>query len=183
MKTLFTDPAIEYLVGSEIEKRIPGANVRVLSKKNLLISDSQNVRSVPVELRSSRDYLVTYKPYNEEIFQKELLACGWWTHKRNKIQESKADFWILVLRASDPKKWQYIIISPQELNQRLSTIHGSIETLYSYFWVTEKGKCWETRGLSKNDLFYIANNAYVNEDRNFSMYLNAWKILEQRLIK
>jgi hypothetical protein len=183
MKTLFTVHAGEFLVGSEIEKRITGANVWVPSKDkgiDLLVSDSQNVQLVTIQVKFSRDFLVTHM---EEIFQKGLLACGWWTHKRKKIQESKADFWIFVLQAFDPKKTQYIIISPRELDQRLLQIHGNIETLQSYLWVTEKGKCWETRGLSKKDQILIANNAYTNEYRNFSWYLNAWKNLEQKIIK
>jgi hypothetical protein len=131
MKTLFTIHAGEFLVGSEIEKRIKGTNVWVPSKDkgiDLLISDSENVRLVTIQVKFSRDFLVTHM---EEIFQKGLLACGWWTHNRKKIQESKADFWVFVLQAFDPKRTQYIIISPQELGQRLSAIHGSIEKLQS----------------------------------------------------
>jgi hypothetical protein len=183
MKTLFTIHAGEFLVGSEIEKKINGVNVWVPSKDkgiDLLVSDSKNKKLVTIQVKFSRDFLVTHM---EEIFQKGLLACGWWTHKRKKIQESIADLWIFVLQAFDPKKSQYIIISPQELDQRLSQIHGPIETLQSYLWVTEKGKCWETRGLSKKDQILIANNAYTNEDRNFTRYLNVWKNLEQKLIK
>ena len=183
MKTLFTVHAGEFLVGSEIEKRITEANVWVPSKDkgiDVLVSDSQNVKLATILVKFSRDFLVTHM---EEIFQTGLLACGWWTHKRKKIQESKADFWIFVLQAFDPKKTQYIIISPRELDQRLSQIHGSIETLQSYLWVTEKGKCCETRGLSKKDQILIANNAYSNEYRNFTRNLNAWKNLEQKVIK
>lgn len=181
MKTLFTVHAGEFLVGSEIEKRITGANVWVPAKDkgiDLLVSDSQNARLVTIQVKFSRDFLVTHM---EEIYQKGLLACGWWTHKYKKIQESKADLWIFVLQAFDPKKTQYIIISPTELGQRFSKIHGPMETLQSYLWVTEKGKCWEARGLSKKDQILIANNAFTNEDRNFTRYLNAWKNLEQKL--
>ncbi len=181
MKTLFTVHAGEFLVGSEIEKRITGANVWVPAKDkgiDLLVSDSQNARLVTIQVKFSRDFLVTHM---EEIYQKGLLACGWWTHKHKKIQESRADLWIFVLQAFDPKKTQYIIISPAELGQRFSKIHGPMETLQSYLWVTEKGKCWEARGLSKKDQILIANNAFTNEDRNFTRYLNAWKILEQKL--
>jgi hypothetical protein len=181
MKTLFTIHAGEFLVGSEIERRIPGANIWVPSKDkgiDLLISDSQNTRLVTIQVKFSRDFLVTHM---EEIYQKGLLACGWWTHKQKNIQESRANLWIFVLQAFDPKKTQYIIISPTELEQRFLKIHGTIERIQSYLWVTEKGKCWEARGLSKRDHILIANNAFVNEDRNLTRYLNAWNNLEEKL--
>ena len=76
MKTLFTVHAGEFLVGSEIEKRITGANVWVPSKDkgiDLLISDSQNGRLVTVQVKFSRDFLVTHM---DEIFQKGVSACG-----------------------------------------------------------------------------------------------------------
>ena len=63
MKTLFTVHAGEFLVGSEIEKRITGVNVWVPSKDkgiDLLISDSQNGRLVTVQVKFSRDFLVTH---------------------------------------------------------------------------------------------------------------------------
>src|SRR4030042_3756971 len=109
METLFTVHAGEFLVGSEIEKRITGANVWVPAKDkgiDLLVSDSQNARLVTIQVKFSRDFLVTHM---EEIYQKGLLACGWWTHKHKKIHESRAGLWIFVLQAFDPKKTQYII--------------------------------------------------------------------------
>jgi hypothetical protein len=181
MKTLFTVHAGEFLVGSEVENRINNVNIWIPSKDkgiDLLVTNSKNSQAVSIQVKFSRDFLVTHM---EDIFQKGLLACGWWTHSRKKIQASRADYWVFVLQAFDPKKTQYIIIQPQELDQRLSKIHGSSDRIQSYLWVTEKAKCWEARGLSKKDQILIANHAYVNEERNFTRYLNAWKNLEQRL--
>ena len=181
MKTLLTVHVGEFLVGSELEKRFNDINVWLPSKDkgiDLLITNSENSKAVSIQVKFSRDFLVTHM---KDIFQKGLLACGWWTHSPRKIQASKADIWVFVLQAFDPQKTQYIIISPQELDRRLSIIHGSSDRIQSYLWVTEKSKCWEARGLSKKDHILIANHAYVNEERNFTRYLNAWKDLEQRL--
>lgn len=181
MRSLFTVHAGEFLVGSEIEERITGAQVWLPSRDkgiDLLVTNSQNSRLVSLQVKFSRDFLVTHM---ESIFQHGLLACGWWTHTRKKIRSSKADLWVFVLQAFDPKKTQYILIAPQELDERLSKIRGNADSVQSYLWVTEKGKCWETRGLSKKDQILIANHAYVNQERDFTQYLNAWKELERKL--
>lgn len=180
MKTLFTVHAGEFLVGSEIEKRIPGANVWVPSKDkgiDLLVTNSNNTKLSSIQVKFSKDFLETHM----KDFPKGLLACGWWSLSREKIKGSIADLWIFVLRSFDPNKTQYIIISPKELDQRLSVIHGFSKRLQSYLWVTEKSKCWETRGLSKNDQLLIPLGRYANKEREFTKYLNTWENVEQML--
>ena len=48
----------------------------------------------------------------------------------------------------------------------LKNIHGKNETIQSYLWVTSKNKCWETRGLLKNDQILVASHHYKNGDRD-----------------
>jgi hypothetical protein len=183
MKTLFTVHAGEFLVGSRIEQQIKDINIWLPSKDkgiDLLVTNSQNSCTVSLQVKFSRDFLVTHM---ESIFQEGLLACGWWTHSRKKIRASKANLWVFVLQAFDPQKTQFILIPPQELDRRLSKIHGTKDRVQSYLWVTEKLKCWETRGLPRRDQILIANNAYTSEERDFTQYLNAWKNLEHRLKK
>ncbi len=181
MRTLFTIHAGEFLVGSEIGKNIDKANIWIPSKDkgiDLLVTNSNNDRLASIQVKFSRDFLVTHM---DEMFQRGLLACGWWTHNLKKIQQSIADLWIFVLQAFNIDKTQYIIISPQELEHRLTLIHGVKERLHSYFWVTKDRKCWETRGLSKKDQILIANKAFSNRERNFSDCLNAWEKLAVKI--
>lgn len=181
MKTLFTVHAGEFLVGSEIEQRFKSAELWLPAKDtgvDLLATNPKGGRMVSLQVKFSRDFLVTHM---ESIYQEGLVACGWWTHSRKKILASKADLWVFALQAFDPKKTQYLLIPPKDLHHRLAEIHGTADRVQSYLWVTKKGKCWETRGLSKRDEILIANHAYGNRERDFTEYLNAWEGLARSL--
>jgi hypothetical protein len=52
------------------------------------------------------------------------------------------------------------------------TIHAG--EYLSYFTVTAKRRCWETRGLDKASKAAVEAGTYTNPDREFSQYLNAW---------
>jgi hypothetical protein len=93
MKTLFTVHAGEFLVGSKIEQQIKGINIWLPAKDkgiDLLVTNSQNRCLVSLQVKFSRDFLITNMG---SIFQEGLLACGWWTHSQKKIRASKADLW------------------------------------------------------------------------------------------
>lgn len=181
MESLFTVHAGELLVGSQIEQRFKNAQLWLPAKDtgvDILVTSAKRGRTVSLQVKFSHDFLITHM---KSIYQEGLVACGWWTHSRKKILASKADLWVFALQAFDPKRTQYVLISPKELHRRLSAIHGSGDRVHSYLWVTKKGKCWEARGLSKRDEILIANHAYVNPDRDFSSYLNTWDVLRRRL--
>lgn len=75
-----------------------------------------------------------------------------------------------------------MIIKPEELLNKLSKLHGNNKTIQSYFCVTQKNrKCWETRGLKKEDQVLIANHIYDNADRDFTKYLNNWELIKRDL--
>ena len=102
MRNLFTVHAGEFLIkGADIW--VPGKDKGI----DLLVTNIQTKRFVTIQVKFSRDFLVTHM---DETFHMGLLACGWWTHDRKKIQGTKAELWIFVLQAFDPKKTQYIII-------------------------------------------------------------------------
>ena len=90
MKPLFTVHGGEYLVGSHIEGRFRHVNVWIPSRDtgvDLLVSDQKSQRTVSLQVKFSKDFLVTHmKPE----FQKSLRACGWWTINRHKLQASPA---------------------------------------------------------------------------------------------
>lgn len=77
MKPLFTIHGGEYLVGSYIERHFKRVNVWVPSRDtgvDLLVSDPRNRRPVSLQVKFSKDYLVT--DMGPE-FQKPLRVCGW----------------------------------------------------------------------------------------------------------
>jgi hypothetical protein len=85
MRPLFTLHAGEYLVGAHIEQRFKRVNVWVPARDtgvDLLASDRANRGTVSLQVKFSKDFLVTH---HGPEFQKELRACGWWTIMRNPL--------------------------------------------------------------------------------------------------
>jgi hypothetical protein len=134
-------------------------------------SDSINEKSVSLQVKFSRDFLATHM---SAIFQKPLRASGWWTLNREKIVNSKADYWVFVLMGFERRSTDFVIIKPSELLARLDEIHGKTKVIQSYLWVTKKNRCWETRGLKRQNQLEIAQAHYSNSVRDFSEYLNNW---------
>ncbi|MCP4601342.1 MAG: hypothetical protein GY847_12595 [Proteobacteria bacterium] len=179
MKPIFTIHAGEYLVGAHIENTYKNVNVWVPTKDtgiDLLVTDAKNQHSLSYQVKYSKDWLITHIPSG---LQSGLEACGWWTLNPQKIRTSKADFWVFVLPKFNSKKQSFIVIEPAVLLKRLTAIHGTPKTLQSYLWVTSKNKCWETRGLKKRDQVLVANDAFKDESRDFTKYLNSWGQLKK----
>jgi len=57
------------------------------------------------------------------------------------------------LGSNDKKAMQYVILTPQQLMERLDTIHPNVKSLQSYLWVTKDNgagrQCRETRSFKK----------------------------------
>jgi hypothetical protein len=175
MKPLFTVHAGEYLVGSEVERRFPRVNVWIPTKDSgidLLVSNRTNRRAVSLQVKFSKDYLYLM----EFVLQKRLRACGWWTIKPEKLRKSRADFWVLVLQGFAEHTTDFVIVPPGELLRRLKSIHRSEKqkVFQTYLWVTEEGRCWETRGLPRKDQLRIADGIYQEPCREFTRWLNNW---------
>jgi hypothetical protein len=179
MKPLFTVHAGEFLVDNEIERKFRHVNVWIPAKDigvDLLASDRTNKRTISIQVKFSRDYLVTHM---KEMSQQGLRACGWWTPTRQKIESSLADYWIFVLVGFANRSTDFIIIKPTELLRRLSAIHGKSATKFqSYLWVTDQKMCWETRGLNAEHKSSITNGSYNDRNRNFTEYLNNWEPID-----
>ncbi len=182
MRSLFTVHAGEFLVGSAVERRLPGARVWLPSKDtgiDLLVTNARNTRSISLQVKYSRDY---------SPFQPRFLACGWWTFDWAKLRASPANLWVLVLlpfrpgEAVDRAAIQYVIIPPKELAGRLGRIHDRTKPVQSYLWVTQQKRCWDTRGVRSKAKEEMADNRYVDRRREFTRYLNAWELLARRLL-
>jgi len=183
MKPLFTVHAGEYLVGAYIERTYPRWNVWVPSKDtgtDLLVTDAGNRKAVSLQVKFSKDFNPTH---GSPLDQNHLLAAGWWTHDLDKIKKSKADFWIFALPSFVEKQTSFIILPPSELLGRFRNIFRGTpkNRIHSYLHVTNKKRCWECRGLAKADQERIAFGRFSNDERDFTMFLNAWKQIEGKL--
>jgi len=175
MKPLFTVHGGEYLVASHIEHHFKRVNVWVPSRDtgvDLLVSNRQNRRTVSLQVKFSKDYLVTHMG---GVFQKNLRACGWWTIDRNKLRASPADFWVFVLLGFERRTIDFLIVSPRDFWQRLRSIHRTEKIIQSYLWVTENDQCWEARGLRREDQLRIASGEFREPHRDLTKWLNNWK--------
>jgi len=182
MRPLFTVHAGEYLVGAYIEHTYPQWCVWVPSKDtgiDLLVTDSRNRRAVSLQVKFSKDFNPTHHPI---LVQNKLMATGWWTHQDQKIEKSKADFWVFVLPSFIEHETSFIIVPPSDLLRRFRAIHGRAgKRIHSYLWVTKTGHCWETRGLPSADQELIAFDRFSNQSRDFTRFLNAWQQIGKRL--
>ncbi len=181
MKPLFTVHAGEYLVGAHIERTYPRWNVWVPSKDtgiDLLVTDAGNRTAVSLQVKFSKDY----PTHRSLLVQNRLLAAGWWTHDPNKIEKSKADLWVFVLPSFVEKQTSFIILPPAELLRRFKAIPATRKKrIHSYLRVTKTKRCWEARGLAKADEELMALDRFSDENRCFTMFLNAWKQIETKL--
>lgn len=177
MKPLFTIHAGEYVVGDFLERQFRDVNLWVPSKDTgigLLVTDKKNKKTVSLQVKFSRDFLA-HMPI---VFQKPLKACGWWSLNREKIAKSSADYWVFVLVGFERRSTDFVVIKPLELLKRLDALHTRAKTIQSYLWVTEKRKCWETRGLKRKEQIEIAQDLFSDKSRDFSSYLNDWSCLK-----
>jgi hypothetical protein len=180
MKPLFTVHAGEFLVGCEIEKKFPRVNVWLPGKDtgiDLLLSNKDNTRMLPLQVKFSRDYLVTH--IKDPTVFRNLRACGWWTPTREHIKGSPAQYWVFVLLGFS-RTAEFIFIKPDDLLRRLVSIRRKkgkrdIHRLDTYFWVTQKGTCFETRDLDRAQQVAYAQGKCDDDARDFTQYLNNWK--------
>lgn len=185
MQPIFTIHAGEYLVGNFIETKFgKWVNVWLPSKDtgiDLLLTDKEtNSKTVSIQVKFSKDFLIT--SMNKE-FHENLLACGWWTLNREKLEKSKADFWIFALHSFKAKEIQHVIINPKKLLGIYDTLNRNDKVIPTYIWVTDSKskKCWETRDLKKNEQRLIISGDYVCEDRNMSSFLEDWEPIKEKL--
>ena len=175
---MFSVHAGEYLTGSHIERKFRHVNLWVPAKDtgiDLLVSDRANRRTVSLQVKFSKDFLIAHMQKQAPEFQHKLRACGWWTLNREKVRRSPADYWVFVLQGFANTSVDYVVIPPRELFRRLRGIHREQHQIWQvYLWVTKTEQCWETRNLRKGDRLLIAGDKFSNPNRDFRRYLNAW---------
>jgi hypothetical protein len=179
MKILFSIHAGEYLVGQHIEDNHKSLRVWVPSKDtgvDLMLSNANATRTASIQVKFSKDYT---SASSMEPFQQEgslSKTFGWFKISRKALQESPAQWWILVLLGFNASP-NFVIIRPRDLLQRLDTLFGPRDTFQSYVWLTKPGgrwkadKCWEVRDLNQEDRLRIVAGTYENASRDLSSYL------------
>jgi hypothetical protein len=180
MRPIFTVHAGEFLVGQYIESRFKGTNVWVPTKDrgfDLLITNGTHKKTLSLQVKFSRDFLPTMKL--EPSALKELRSCTWFTLERKKVVTSAADLWVFVLLGFEKSTYDYVMIPPAELLQRLENLHGNTPRYQTYIWVTKKNRAWLTRAISKDDQLKIAENTFRHKVRELTRELNNWTLVEQ----
>src|SRR5687768_12827264 len=115
MKPLFTLHAGEQLVASYLERHFKRVNVWVPTRDlgiDLLASDPKNRLAVSLQVKFSKDFLVTHMP---PAFQEPLRTCGWWTLNRDKLATSPADYWVFVLQGFASRSTDFVVVPPKVL--------------------------------------------------------------------
>jgi len=181
MKPFYTIDAGEFLVGSQIEKELPSVSLWFPAKDegdDLLLLDRSAGTICTVQIKVSRDYLATHM---DAFFHPHLECCGWFTPRRSKIQNSIADFWLIGLHSYGYHRLSILIVTPRELLRRYDLIHGQVERLQSYFWITKRGRVFEARGLSKDDQKKVVEDRFADDARDFTPFLSNWADIRQKL--
>jgi hypothetical protein len=183
MRPLFTIHAGEVLVGQHLEHKYKRkVNIWVPAKDtgiDLLVTDEKNKKMISLQVKFSKDHFASLT--NAEI-RKKTRAYGWLTLTRKNIVKSTADYWVFVLLGFTSNSQDFVIIPPKELLKRLDAIYpgkNSRIDMYLYVSVTEKKKCWATRGLNKTEMSLIAQGQYKNDKLDFGDYLNNWSSIEK----
>ncbi len=179
MKPLFTIHAGEYLVGARLEQQFKRINVWIPLRDSgidLLVSDRRNRKSVSLQVKFSKDFLVTHMGPE---FQKELRACGWWTIKREKLAKSSADYWVFVLQGFASRSTDFVVVPRVKLLKSLQAVHGRKKLIQVYIWVTERNKCWDTRGLTRPAQLQVAQGTFKHRHRDMTEWLNNWAPVAQ----
>ena len=106
------------------------------------------------------------------------IPKSWYTLKKDKIRNSKADVWIFVImgcgktgRRFEPN---FVIIPIGELRNRMPRRGGGIWHLYLHIFL--RRYCYNTRGLKDRD-YELAESGKLRGERNFSQFLENWDIL------
>jgi len=186
MKPIFTIHAGEYLVGSYIEKAYKKSRVWLPSNDtgvDLLVTDQQLTRATSIQVKFSKDFMGNKgggKNTSKNI-EMRIKSGGWWTFNCDKIKNSPADLWVLVLYRFSHRDFDFVIIEPSKLLERYKKLGKASGTIQSYVWVAENGRCWETRGLGKTEQEAIASDNFNDPVRDLTCFLNNWQPLEEKI--
>jgi hypothetical protein len=178
MRPLFTVHAGELVVGQYIASSFKDKNIWVPTKDvgiDLLVTNSKNTKALTLQVKFSKNFLPTMKL--EAAVLRKLRSWTWFTLDRQKLAQSKAGRWIFVLLGFE-RAFDYVVIKPNELLRKLRKLDPKSERYQMYICVTEEGRAWLTRGLSKADQQRIADNSFENVTRDLTKHLKDWSAIK-----
>ena len=181
MQPLFTVHAGEMIVADALQARFgKHANVWIPTKDtgvDLLVSDTTNRKTVSLQVKHSRCYAY---PHLQARFGQNLTSCGWWRFDTQKLKNSPADLWVLIIIGTQQPAVHFIFIEPKALLARITKLRPNASSTQSHLWI-ERNNCWETMGLKQNDKTQLVSGAFTPKSRNFSEFLGAWSKIEERI--
>jgi hypothetical protein len=142
---------------------------------DLLVTNQGNARTLKLKVHHSKDYVPqwTTVEHVDLSVSKEFKAAGLFTPIRQQLDQSVADFWVLELSGSEDK-YDYVLIPPGELSNRLGVLPDGSRKHFIYVWMTKRGRAWLGRDLNEHQRKSIAENKFEKEDRELTKYLNDW---------
>jgi hypothetical protein len=165
----------EDIVKDEIHKVFKNRfNVYIPTKDNgidILLTDKENKKNVTIQVKWSKNHHPDYENQND--------CFGWFTFKKNKLEKSIADFWVIVVPQSFTKKFKFVVVKPSELISMYKKFNIYDDVVNSYLDISGN-KVFESRGLSKierKDQINSKNN--TNNPREFVDVLNNWARIEE----
>ena len=181
MKPIFTIHAGEYLVAATLEKKFRSYNIWLPSKDtgiDLLITNKTNTKMTSLQVKFSKDFSTTH---TKEAFRPDIKGTGWWTLNKEKIKNSKADFWVFILYNLEKKNHDFVIIKPTELLNIFEKTSRTEKIIHCYITVTKHNTVFETRGLNVSDNELICSKKFINPIRDLKKYLNSWVRVSQKI--
>jgi len=173
MTPIFTVHAGEYLVGTYLERKFRGCRVWIPSKDSgidLLLTDTSCSRTVPLQVKYSRDY-VDSSPADPAF--RAITRSSFVSLQRHKIETSPARYWVIVLHSFTSKNPRFLVIPPSELLKRIEAHHGRQKTYRLYFCVVNERMCWDLRCPVAEQREALASGT-ITRSRDFSGFLDDW---------
>jgi hypothetical protein len=179
MKPIFTIHAGEYLFGNAVEARFPKLRNWIPSKDNgidFLITDEFCKEPLSIQVKYSKDF--NWSHGNPKL-KPHVKSIGWYSLTREKIELSKADYWVLVNYDGMRRDADFLFIKPSELLTKFDSLGRSGKRIESYILITNENNCYETRGIGKKQLESILIGELDNTNRDLKSYLSNWNIIKK----
>lgn len=180
MKPIFTIHAGEYLAGSEIERQCPDWEIWIPSRDtgiDLLMRHKRTGKTKTIQVKFSKSFTEDF--YSPEIGQ-YFNTQGWWALKKQKIEISKAEYWVFVLYSFHTTKNDFLIFTKKELISLFKKLgKWDKEIIQTYFWTLKNGTAFEGRGLKKRERTELIENPKKFKNREITKHLNGWELLNK----
>ena len=175
MKPLFTIHEGEFLVGDYINRKLgPKFDVWVPTKDSgvdlLITRKRREGKPVRLQVKFSRSFDIP------EELARHVVATSWFRLEPSKIRKSLADLWVFAILTLKHEE-HFVVIPKRQLQQRIPRNPGKRWDLY--LWVYNNGSCYQVRDLNSEDKFETIHRGVRDMRRDFSEWLENWKVLEK----